>query len=80
MRPEDSAEARRMSPGWVRALPREQLHGLTGRLVRLWQLGEITDRQDWLLDCCFSELEYRQRHPEVWARCSCQWCTSPFPW
>jgi len=76
---EDSPAARRRSPGWVRQLDRQQLHGLTGRLVNLWRAGDISPRQDWLLDACFSELDYRQRHPEVWARCSCEWCCSPFP-
>lgn len=47
-------------------------------MINLFRQGDITPRQDWLLDACFSELTYRQRHVEVYGWCGCEWCTGPF--
>lgn len=69
---------RRRSPGWVRDLSQTQLHALAGRLCRLYRTEGLSEQQDWLLDCCISELEYRQRRTSVWLRCTCELCMSPF--
>lgn len=70
----DSSKPRSIVPTWVRRLELQELHGLAGHLRRqLWH-GAFTDRQDWLLDRVFTELEYRHRHPETFTRCSCEFC------
>jgi hypothetical protein len=77
----DHLEARRRSPGWVRDLTRDQLHGLALSLRRRWWEGVASSHEEWLLDACCSELEYRRRNglrrgdAKV---CSCELCLPPF--
>lgn len=70
---------RRRSPAYVRSMTQRELHALTGGLVKRYREGTITRMQDWLLDGCFSELEHRRRNWSYLARCSCEFCCSPFP-
>jgi len=67
----------RLAPMWVRELDRRQLHALTGKLVRLYGEEGLSDKQEWLLDRCLQELNWRRSHA-VWPdpRCSCQFCFS----
>lgn len=70
---------RRRSPGWVRALTRPQLHALAVRLQRLYHDQLLSPSQEWLLDACLSELEYRHRSSKALLdRCWCQLCFTPF--
>lgn len=80
---------RRRSPYWVRALADQALHGLAGKLQRLEHepQASFTSHQDWLLDACISELEYRAREDRRRGigACTCCFCFGPFederdPW
>jgi len=78
---DDSPEARRRSPGWVRAMTDRQVHGLALRLRREGQRADLTAQQEWLWRCCISELEYRRRRALRAGRgkvCSCELCVAPF--
>lgn len=81
MDPDAHHNARRRSPGWVRALPLSGVHGLALKLRRKFWEGESTSREDWLLEGVLSELEYRhraalRRGPE--RPCCCELCLGPF--
>lgn len=66
---------RRRSPLWVRDLDRRQLHGLTQRLINDFSTVGLSERQDWLLDACLSELSYRRRRAtNPWTSCHCELC------
>lgn len=67
---------RSIVPAWVKALDRHELHALALKLRRDFVDGELSDRQDWLLDRCFAELEYRHQHPEKYASCWCDVCVA----
>lgn len=74
---------RRTAPYWVRQLPDQSLHGLTGKLARIEaaQGDPFSERQDWLLSACIAELEWRAWHDRIHGigSCTCQWCCGPFP-
>lgn len=75
--PESAPEARRRSPGWVRALESRNLHALAFRLRWEYQDRGLSGPQEWLLDACISELEYRRRRAlrcHSWSVCSCELC------
>lgn len=65
---------------WVRALEDRALHGLALRLRRKFWEGDSTSAEDWLLDRCISELEYRSRRAarNGTAGCFCEMCQGPF--
>lgn len=68
---------RRRSPGWLRRMDDDQLHALAYRLRRTFLEGTATGPQEWLLECCFSELEYRRRQDLRYRNarpCSCELC------
>jgi hypothetical protein len=65
----------RRAPLWVRELTSRNLHALAGRLLRESQTTDLSDAQNWLLDHCLGDLEWRWSHCEpVWRRCSCWMC------
>ena len=73
-------QARRRSPGWVRALSDRDVHAIAGRFARQRVSADLTERQEWLWDACISELEYRRRTTRpLWRSCSCYLCVPPFP-
>lgn len=77
---EENPESRRRAPYWVRSLTDQALHGLALKTQRSFEVGWISDRQEWMLEACISELEYRARRD---ARagikaCVCQMCCGPF--
>lgn len=79
---ENDLEARRRSPGWLRAFSGPELHGLALRLRRKFWHGETSSKEDWLLDCAISELEYRHRRgvrTPGSSVCCCELCLGPFP-
>lgn len=60
---------------WLEALPQGQLHGLMFRLRRQFELGTITQRQDWLLEEIFIEIDRRWNAETCWwKRCCCEIC------
>jgi len=65
---------------WVREMDSRTVHKLAYRLWRLWSHEGISDKEEWLLEACISELEYRQRNRQQgWRLCGCQFCCTPFP-
>lgn len=77
---ENSAAARRRSPGWVRALDDRQLHAVTLRMQYAFWENQSSEQQEWLFDVCVSELEYRRRYRSGHGGviCSCELCLPPF--
>lgn len=81
MHPDAHHNARRRSPGWVRALPLSDCHALALKLRSKFWAGESTSAEDWLFAGVVSELEYRHRQalrkgPE--RPCCCELCLGPF--
>lgn len=73
---------RRTAPYWVRQLPDQSLHGLTGKLARIAQNPDLnySERQSWLAGQCFEELEWRawnDRRNGI-RSCVCEHCCSPW--
>jgi hypothetical protein len=64
----------RRVPHWLRAFSQPSLHGLTGKLVRENVYGDLSRRQEWLLDRCFEELAWRTTAVPRWAMCTCELC------
>jgi len=70
---------RRVAPQWVQELEPRELHALTGRLLREFRSADLTDAQDWLLDHCLDDLDWRWRNTEpAYLRCACMLCVPPF--
>lgn len=74
------SKSRSVVPLWVRALPGDDLHGLTYKLRENFFHGELSERQDWLLDRCFVELEYRARTGARSCLKGCSLCDPPPGW
>lgn len=71
--------SRRRVPLWVRQESTSKIHGIAGHLCREQEIRDLSRAQEWLLEQCFAELEYRwRRERRVWRRCSCAYCIPPF--
>lgn len=71
--------ARRRSTWWQREMKSVGLHRLAGKLYNEFQCEGLTPAQDHTLSGCISELEYRNRRLAAPDRCTCMFCTEPFP-
>lgn len=70
-------DARRRSPGWVRSMESRNVHALAFRLRNRFMVEGISSAEEWLLDACISELEYRRRRAlraRSWSACACELC------
>ena len=70
---------RRGRAQWLCSASSRDLHAIAGRFVREQRTRDLSERQEWLLERVFDELEHRRRNTyPVWRSCSCAFCVPPF--